>query len=82
MTPLLLSWVLAAPIIVLHSYYMSLQTYVLRVDLVINALALGTFPIPCLLTHSLINSLLGFVSCETIISVLVYLNFYQAATRF
>jgi len=42
MTPLLLSWVLAAPIIVLHSYYMSLQTYVLRVDLVINALALGT----------------------------------------
>ncbi len=44
MTPLLLSWVLAAPIIVLHSYYMSLQTYVLRVDLVINALALGTFP--------------------------------------
>jgi hypothetical protein len=57
MTPLVLSWVLAAPIIVLHAYYMSLQTYVLRVDLVINALALGitslsvTKLVPYLLTY-------------------------------
>ena len=62
MTPLLLSWVLAAPITVLHAYYMSLQTYVLRVDLVINALALGITSlsvaqlVPFLLTYLLTNS--------------------------
>lgn len=40
MRPLLFSWICAAPIIVLHAYYMSLQTYILRIDVVINALAL------------------------------------------
>lgn len=40
MRPLVFSWLCAAPIIVLHAYYMSLQTYILRIDLVINALAL------------------------------------------
>ena len=40
MAPLGISWALASPIIVLHAYYMSLQTYILRIDLVINSLAL------------------------------------------
>lgn len=35
----MLSLVLALPIIVLHAYYIELQTYVLRVDVVINAIA-------------------------------------------
>lgn len=33
--------VLAAPIVVLHVYYLYLQTYVLRLDLILNAIALA-----------------------------------------
>ena len=34
------SIVLTIPITVLHAYYLDLQTYVLRVDIVLNAIAL------------------------------------------
>jgi hypothetical protein len=37
--PLITSIILALPIIVMHAYYIELQTYVLRVDVVINAIA-------------------------------------------
>ena len=37
--PLLISILLTLPIIVLHAYYIEIQTYVLRVDVVINAIA-------------------------------------------
>jgi transmembrane protein 216 len=37
--PLLISLLLAVPIIILHAYYLAAQTYVLRVDIVINAIA-------------------------------------------
>lgn len=37
--PLLVSLILTPGIIVLHAYYIELQTYVLRVDVVINAIA-------------------------------------------
>mmetsp|Transcript_29331 Transcript_29331/g.50303 ORF Transcript_29331/g.50303 Transcript_29331/m.50303 type:complete len:147 (-) Transcript_29331:34-474(-) len=37
--PLVSSLILALPMIVLHAYYISLQTYILRVDIVINAIA-------------------------------------------
>lgn len=37
--PLITSIVLTLPIIVMHAYYIELQTYVLRVDVVINAIA-------------------------------------------
>jgi len=37
--PLLISVILSLPIIVMHAYYIELQTYVLRVDVVINAIA-------------------------------------------
>jgi len=37
--PLLTSIILTLPIIVMHAYYIELQTYVLRVDVVINSIA-------------------------------------------
>jgi hypothetical protein len=40
MSPLLLSLALSIPIVVLHAYYISLQTYVLRLDVIVNAIAL------------------------------------------
>mmetsp|Transcript_22770 Transcript_22770/g.31215 ORF Transcript_22770/g.31215 Transcript_22770/m.31215 type:complete len:145 (+) Transcript_22770:26-460(+) len=39
--PLTLSLVLAVGVIVLHAYYISLMTYILRVDLVINGIGLA-----------------------------------------
>ncbi|KAJ1417692.1 hypothetical protein B484DRAFT_400722 [Ochromonadaceae sp. CCMP2298] len=38
--PLVSSLVLAMPMIVLHAYYISLQTYILRIDIVLNSIAL------------------------------------------
>ena len=38
--PLLFSLILAAPIIIFHVYYISFQTYVLRLDVIIQAIAL------------------------------------------
>ena len=49
------SLVLGIPILVAHSYYITLQTYVLRVDVVINAIAfilVGLEMIVCGLTLS------------------------------
>mmetsp|Transcript_26199 Transcript_26199/g.25040 ORF Transcript_26199/g.25040 Transcript_26199/m.25040 type:complete len:147 (-) Transcript_26199:97-537(-) len=40
MNPMAGSLILSMPLIVLHVYYITLQTYVLRVDVVINAFAL------------------------------------------
>ena len=47
--PLIASIVLAVPVIVAHVYFISLQTYVLRVDIIINAIGLVFVGIECLL---------------------------------
>jgi len=39
--PLFFSLILAAPVILFHVYYLRLQTYVLRLDVIVQAIALA-----------------------------------------
>ena len=52
--PLVFGLVLSLPIIVLHSYYISLQTYILRVDVVMNSIGLILVIIEFLLAITLV----------------------------
>ena len=44
---MLFSLLLAAPVLVFHVYFVSLQTYVLRLDQVIHAIALAFVLVEC-----------------------------------
>mmetsp|Transcript_26954 Transcript_26954/g.45092 ORF Transcript_26954/g.45092 Transcript_26954/m.45092 type:complete len:148 (+) Transcript_26954:84-527(+) len=50
MAPLVSSLILSIPMIILHAYYISLQTYVLRVDIVLNSIALFLLAAEAILT--------------------------------
>ena len=48
--PLFFSLILTAPIIIFHAYYISLQVYVLRLDVIIQAIALVFVGVEALLS--------------------------------
>ena len=47
--PLLFSLCLSAPVVIFHVYYLQLQTYVLRLDVVLQAIALAFVGVEVLL---------------------------------